>query len=142
MVELPDNVCIKDVKLGLHHRYIVIGSNSFESSLALDTNHNAYSWGSNRQNQLGFLDTLLVGKPTITLSDVSEIALGSKHSCLLSKGRVAVCGDNSHGQHGENKVKPVGYTWLRLNCITRISSGWNHCILFVLFLCYERFKFK
>ncbi|HHX78249.1 MAG TPA: hypothetical protein GX695_00650 [Acholeplasmataceae bacterium] len=99
-----------------------ISLNMFQSS-ALTSNGRLYTWGDNREAQLGYVLVRYVGIPTeITETfylngdeKIIEISLGGQHSsAITSLGRIFCWGSNTYGQLGdgssEKRILPTDIT--------------------------------
>ena len=100
-----------------------------------------FCWGSNAAGQLGDRSVIDRSIPTSITQDIgqlSKVALGHLHSCMLtSAGRLACWGDNRFGQLGDNstvgRTSPV--TVLLSTASQQVSLGSRHtCALTV---CYK-----
>jgi alpha-tubulin suppressor-like RCC1 family protein len=108
-------------------------------SLALLAGGTVWSWGDNRQGQLGDSSTAndsLAAVQVSTLSSVRAIAAGANHSlALLADGTVWSWGDNSRGQLGDSSffasrvpVQVVLPGGLPLTRVTAITAGAEHSL--------------
>ncbi|KAB7503617.1 E3 ubiquitin-protein ligase MYCBP2 [Armadillidium nasatum] len=92
-VQLPTTSPVIQIACGLHH------------SIALCSNGDVYTWGSNNYGQLGTGDLIAYGCPKLvrlppTLR-ITQVAAGSNHSVLLtSNGQIFTFGSYQKGQLG------------------------------------------
>lgn len=103
---------------------IANGYNSIGSNLLADIEGTVYTWGSNREDQLGIASTHFVSKPTkLTLPrKCVSVAGGIAHSLfLLEDGTVWACGDNKLGQLGVPSVTRTA-TPVQVASLSNVSS--------------------
>ncbi|HEX2676433.1 MAG TPA: hypothetical protein VHM19_07330 [Polyangiales bacterium] len=67
---------------------------------AIDSSDALYCWGSNLRGELGLNKQSVTEPPTMVLSNVSDMALGTSHSCAISGGAVSCWGQGVFGQLG------------------------------------------
>ncbi len=102
-------------------------------TVALDDEGNVWTWGSNRNGQLGDGTTEYKSKPVAVsketgLVKVTQIAAGVYHTVALDdEGNVWTWGDNYFGQLGDdtrqNEKKPKKTT---LEKVKKIAAGYDH----------------
>ena len=123
----------------------VSGSLDSSFSLAVDSDGNAYAWGSNYYGQLGDGTTdkrttpVMVSKPANTPPDFTyiQVSTGSTHSLALgSDGNAYAWGDNTYGKLGDGTTTqrktpvrvskpantPPDFTYIQ------VSAGGNHSL--------------
>ena len=100
------------------------GYNSIGSNLLADIEGTVYTWGSNREDQLGIASTSFVSSPTkLALpGKCVSVAGGIAHSLfLLDDGTVWACGDNKLGQLGVPSVTRTA-TPVQVASLSNVSS--------------------
>ncbi|XP_033110754.1 secretion-regulating guanine nucleotide exchange factor-like [Anneissia japonica] len=142
LVETPKQVqamadyTIVDIAAGLRH------------SVALTNTGKVWVWGAGSKGQLGILiqgniPSLIVAPQQVPLPNITvkQVACGSFHSIAVTDDdKLMVWGCNKRGQLGElpyvpdtgegteNISQPKQLPSIAKN-ITRVISGWNHCII-------------
>ena len=125
-LSLANNLKVEKVSCGTFH------------ILAIDTQKNAYAWGSNSHGQLGLNHFIPeVHLPTLIeeLEECSEVSAGNSHSLVVSgpENSVFAFGSAENGKLGIGRVKPstmVNYPCLieDLKGIAKVSCGGNHSL--------------
>jgi alpha-tubulin suppressor-like RCC1 family protein len=105
-------------------------------SLAVREGGAVYTWGYNRQGQLGLGDHgdgSDRNVPTVVpeMNEVVAVAAGSLHSFALSRdGTVMACGNNNYGQLGlgDTDNRDTFTVVAGLRGVVDIDAGWGHSI--------------
>jgi len=121
---------------------IIATASGYSHTCAISSIGNMYCWGSNTNGQLGINNTTQQNTPVQVLgvgavgnlAGISQISLGSAHSCALISGSIYCWGLNAFGQLGINntiqKLTPVQVLGIGgvglLSNIIQFSSGHSH----------------
>lgn len=128
----------------VYHPILIINDNKIKyiacgdsHTLIYRNNGGLYGFGNNKYGQLGLSTKYTIVKAmTFILKDntIKNIICGSNHTILYKiNGDLLVCGDNTHGQLGFNKItKYIYYPQLLFNDtdIIDITCGQYHTLIY------------
>ena len=111
-------------------------------SLALTHSGDVYTWGANRNGQLGLNDSKHRLVPSVLTSlrtsgakhgRIVDVACGGHHAVAVSAtGRVYAWGRNNHGQLGlgdrDDRSTPEFVVKLRKHRVMQVAAGWRHSL--------------
>jgi alpha-tubulin suppressor-like RCC1 family protein len=113
---------------------VAIGTGVGNHSCAIDAQQRVRCWGSNSYGQLGdgSSDHNVPSQPV--LANVTSMAVGGDHTCVVSSGNVLCWGRNNYGQLGEPSAAtptrngPNGPIILQ-GVKSVVGGWWNTCAL-------------
>lgn len=113
----------------INHNFVVVGAGGFHS-VAVNTDHAGFGWGSNYNGQLGngTFDPS-EKKMEVLVPEIESVSCGANHTLLLTKDRKLFgCGDNSMHQLGIDAGKTVSTPSFILDRTTSVSAGCDFSI--------------
>ena len=102
----------------------------YDYTIGLTKAGTVYSWGANGVGQLGRTTNGNAPPAPMTLTNVTNIAAGLQHACVVSSGTVMCWGNDQNGELGDGKQNNQSVTPVTVNVanktIKQVTAGYSH----------------